>query len=83
MSDDPLPPPIPGKTTAQPQSASHGLELRKRLSAWYGGISIWYGNMSIRWKVAIIALALIVVGLNPYDWTEMVSRAWRGGALFS
>jgi hypothetical protein len=22
-------------------------------------------------------------GLNPYDWTEMVSRAWRGGALFS
>ena len=22
-------------------------------------------------------------GLNPYDWTEMVRRAWRGGALFS
>ena len=38
-----------------------------------------------------IALALslgiigyfVLIGLNPYDWTEMVRRAWRGGALFS
>jgi transposase len=23
------------------------------------------------------------IGVNPYDWTERVRRAWRGGALFS
>jgi hypothetical protein len=28
-------------------------------------------------------LQVIEGGVNPYDWTERVRRAWRGGALFS
>jgi hypothetical protein len=26
---------------------------------------------------------VVLPGVNPYDWTERVRRAWRGGALFS
>jgi hypothetical protein len=50
------------------------LPAKRQSQTWY----LFYSFITFLWR-----LPYYTRGVNPYDWTERVRRAWRGGALFS